>query len=74
MTKKYRITKIPSDICETHFYGAKVGDVIKISNLEDDCIWANKSDTFTEEGWEGLKHYCVSTDIKSFLEHVEEIV
>ena len=74
MSKKYRITKIPSDIIETHFYGAKVGDVIKISKLEDGNIWANKSDIFTEQGWDGLEEYCVSTDIKSFLEHVEEIV
>jgi hypothetical protein len=76
MSKKYRIVKLPSNICETHFYGADVGDIIQTSNICDDegGVWCIGSDVFKEDGWQRLEHYCVSRELTSFLNFVEEVV
>ena len=71
---KYKITKERRDDA-VDFYGAKVGDLIELEDDQlDSYVWAKGSDVFTEDGWTGLKTYCVADSMEEFLTCVEEIV
>lgn len=73
MSKKYRIVKLPEDETEVCFYGAEIGDIIKLEDIQSSGVWCIGSDVFKEKGWERLATYCVATERNSFLKHVEEV-
>lgn len=48
MSKKYRIVKLPEDETEVCFYGAEIGDIIKLEDIQSSGVWCVGSDVFKE--------------------------
>lgn len=73
---KYKIVKLPDgndDTEGTWFYGAEVGDVMKVK-FDHQGAWAYGSPIFKEDGWQNFKLYCIANDKESLSKFVEEVV